>query len=120
MNQKERIRRQIIHSQNRFKERYGNEITVEQIQELIGDVQTGYCQPLAEVSCMVSVFRSGDWIFVYDSKRHNIMTFLEEFMVDGYIKKEQLRQKRSLMGKHIKMSEADLDDINSQMLQHIS
>lgn len=92
---KERIRRQFIHAQNRFRERYNSEITKEQYDDLVSDVQNNYCQPIASVSNTVSVFRSGEWVFVYDRKRHTLMTFLTEDMIDNYIEKEKLKNKRS-------------------------
>ena len=116
----ERIRRQIIHSQKRFKQRYNNIITEKQIGELIKDVQNGYCQPIAKVSNTVSVFKSGEWIFVYDRKRKNVMTFLTEDMIDGYLQKERNRQKRSVIGKSIKIKNEDIDNIYNDMLGHIS
>lgn len=120
MNQKQRVYNQFIHSKNRFYERYGKILRKDQYDNLCSDVQKGYCQPIAKVSNAVSVFKSGEWFFVYDRRRHSIMTFLTEDMIDGYLEKERLKQKKSKIQKKTgnkgNLTSKQCDEIYHEML----
>lgn len=118
--QKERIKNQFIHSQNRFRQRYGGELTKEQYDDLISDVQNGLCQPIAKVSNIISIFKSGEWIFVYSKNTHTIMTFLTEDMIDHYLEKEKHRDVRVKTGNKGKLTPEQCDDIYSEMISKFS
>lgn len=79
---------QFFHAKKRFKERYGEDITDAQLKELISDIQKGYCQHISSMSNRVTVFKSGEWVFLYDNKRKSIVTFITEDMIPHYVQNE--------------------------------